>query len=211
MLSVSLLQRYFDACQFDRLVKGVVANGSPLPLPLQARLSHAAPATAVALRRLVELTYGSTALSRQMSHVLVALQRPGGAFAGSDEACPVATAAVVAALGAVLREHGADERIESAYDRGLMALAAMQDREGLFAGPSDRSVQCRALTSAYVLSQLADDDRFRAAVRLADLENWFDLNGHRLDRATESLYRLAQVRVPSGVGAMSPTLAGIAA
>lgn len=209
MLSVSLLQRYFDAGQFDRMVKGLVANGSPLPLPLQARLSHAAPATAMALRRLVELTYGSTGLSRQMTTVLLALQRPGGSFAGDDEADPIATAAVAAALGAVLREHGEDERVRSAYERAVLALAGMQDGRGLFAGPADRSLQDRALTSAFALSLLADDEGFRASVRFADLESWFESNQRRLEPSTAGLYRLARVRTRAA--ALSPALAGVAA
>lgn len=208
MLSVTMLQRYFDATQFDRLVKGVASNGSPLPLPLVARLGYPAAGTALALRRLVELTYGPTSLSRQMTSLLLALQRTGGAFAGGEERCPLATAAAAAALGTILRDHGGDERVESAYEQAIAALASMQDSNGLFGGAGDRSLQDRASTSAFVFSVLADDDRFRETVRLADLQRWFDTHGTRLDRPTAELYRRATARQPV---ALTPAYAGIAA
>ena len=212
MLSVSLLQRYFDSGDYEKLVKSRADNGLPMPLPIQARLAHAVPATALALGRLVELTYGPTELSRQMTSLLLARQRPGGAFAGGDEAAdPLATAVAVAALGAVLRDHRPDDpRIDNAYEQALLALAGMQQPDGLFAGPADHTEQDRALTSAFLLSLLLEDDRFRQSVRLADALSYFESRYHQLDRPVATLYRLAHARRPAAAIA-SPVVAGIAA
>lgn len=212
MLSVNMLQRFLDAGDYTRIVRAIAGNGVAIPLPLQARLAYPAAATALGLRRLVELTYGPTGLSRSALSILLHLQRPDGSFAGSCERDPLATAAAASAFSAVLDHHGpaAGPEVEPARDRALDALAAMQDERGLFLGPDDRTWQDQALTSAFVLSLLAGDERFCAAVRVADALTWFDDNERRLEPATEELIALAKADQPLAIR-QTPALAAIAA
>lgn len=199
MLSVNLLQRYFDASEFEKAVRILASNGTPAPLPLQARLAFPAPATGLMLRRLVELTYAATALSRSMTTLLIHLQRPDGSFAGSSERCPLATAAAAAGLAAVARHHGPSDGAdaEAALHRALAALASMQDDHGLLGGPDDRTTADRALASAYALTVLADEPALPHALRLADLVGWFEEHHTRLDRPTHRLLELARAKHPA--------------
>ncbi len=73
MLSVYLIERYFKRGRWDSLLDGLAGNGLEMPLPLRARLSGSPTAvTALALRRVGQLSWGPTALSRAMRERLVA-------------------------------------------------------------------------------------------------------------------------------------------
>ncbi|MFW6060266.1 MAG: hypothetical protein ACODAQ_08790 [Phycisphaeraceae bacterium] len=201
MLTVDQIQRQFEAGEYEKLLRAVADNGMELPLPLRIRLSQGAvPTIALALRRLVELTYGPTPLSHDMTDALLARQAPDGAFvAGGDGPDPLATATAVAALNQLIADHSAAATapIIQARDRALAALAQMQDGDGLFHCPDDRDEAQRGLVAAFILSLLAGDEKCRATIRLADLLNWFDQRLHRLDRDTAQLYRLARAADPS--------------
>jgi len=192
MLSVNLLEKYFEAARFERILEGVLDNGLELPLSLRIRLSQSHfAAAALGLRRVVELTYVPTSLSREMTHMLLEAQEPNGSY-GYD---PLTTATVAAALGKVLREHhdGDQPEVTRAYHGAMAALGAMQDDRGLFVAVDDRDEQQRALTGAFILWLLADDEPFRESVRLAELLDWFESNSDRLDRGTLRLWQMARV------------------
>ena len=219
MLSVNLIQRYSEAQEWSRIVKALAGNGMPLPLPLQSRLSFAAPATALALRRVAELTYGPTALSRALTAQLLHLQRPDGSFpagaaAASGAGDALATAAAVAGLSALLDEpahrDACGPQAEWALERALAALAAAQDEDGLFVSEDDRTWQDRAQTSAFVLALLSANESFRGSVRVADLLTWFEENESRLESSTLALLDLARADAPRPV-APSRAVAAIAA
>jgi hypothetical protein len=153
---------------------------------------------ALALRRLVELTYGPTAQTRELAADLLALQNPDGSFSGAEPGCgdPLATAAAAAALGRVIREHpGEGPALEPAYRRALGALGQMQDVDNRvgFAGASDRSDADRRLITAFILFLLTGDAAFRSAVRFADLMNGFDDHADELDEPTRQLWTMARM------------------
>lgn len=208
MVSVTLIQRHFERGGFDKLA-AVLRSSAPGSLPLRARLAHQAPATGLALRRVVELTYGPTNLSRTMVGVLIHLQRSDGSFAGASERDPIATAAAAAGLGAVVADpmFRGQPLVETALDRAIQALASMQDGQGLFSGPADRTWQDRALTTAFIVHVLANNSRFRETVRLADIATWFDEHAHRLDDVTRELFDLAWVSQPGRIQDMLTPLA----
>lgn len=208
MLSEPTIRRCFEQNDHERMLKAVAANGTPMPLPLRARLgSDPAAGVALGLRRLVELTYGPTALSREMTHTLLALQRPDGGWgdggaAGDgrslftqDRADPLATACAVAALSRVDSHQPAarDPRLTTAIQRGLRVLVELQREDGLFDAGDDRDEGARLLTAAFVLFLLAGHAGFRSTVRFADLMNPFDDRSGRLDRATEELLAIARL------------------
>ena len=199
MLSVNLIDRFFRARRYEPLLEGLATNGMVLPLPLRVRLSQSpVPAVALGLRRLVELTYGPTSLSGEMTGFLLAAQAEDGSFDGD----PLATAAAAAALGRVIHEQpaAADQAVTAARGRALAALAAMQNDSDLFDGCDDGTEQDRALTGAFVLYLLAGDDDFRQSVRYGDLMNWFEQHRDRLDADTNQLWRIARLDSPVATG-----------
>ena len=200
MLSAELIQRHFEAQDYEKLLRDVLSNGLDLPLPLRVRLSQGpVAAIALGLRRLAELTYGPTPLGRAMLGELLERQREDGAFAGGGGwPDTLATATVIAALNQIAADHPkmAIESAISARERALSALAAMQGDDGLWRCPDDRDHGQRALVSAFIYSLLAADESFRATVRLADLLSWFDERLNRLDQSTRMLYRLGRAAEP---------------
>ncbi|MEM9420088.1 MAG: hypothetical protein AAGA25_13695 [Planctomycetota bacterium] len=198
MLSVSLIERTLEARDYDRLLRDLADNGMEIPLSLRLRLCQcpAAP-VALALRRLVELTYGPTRLSRELVERLLLSQSPEGGFAADcgHDRDPLVAAAVLAGLGRVAADHvsAANDDLFDSLDRGYAALAELQDCDGLFSSPSDRSLADRAMTSAFILSLLGSEPRFRDAVRLSELFRWFEAQEGRLDRHTQHLWDLASI------------------
>jgi len=214
MLSVSLIERTLETRDHDRLLRGLADNGMALPLALRMRLAEGVTApTALALRRLVELTYGPTALSRQLVDRLLDQQQPDGSFSGGTrepggtggtggggQACGVdvlATATALAALSRVVREHpaSATPALRAALARGFVALAGLQDCDGLFTASADRSLADRAMTTAFIMSLLASDQNFRGTVRVFEAYRWFEQRDGQLDRHTQHLWDLASVSI----------------
>lgn len=200
MLTAEMIHRHFEAGDYEKLLREVAANGMEPPLPLRLRLSQGSvPAIALGLRRLVELTYGPTPASHDMLAALLARQRADGAFvAGGDGPDPLATATAAAALGQVVADHpaAATEPVSAARERALAALGAMQGADGLFHCPEDRDQSQRGLVAAFIFSLLAHDERFRAAIRLAEPMTWFEEHREGLDGPTRTLYRLARAAGP---------------
>ncbi|MFN3169060.1 MAG: hypothetical protein ACE37H_18590, partial [Phycisphaeraceae bacterium] len=108
MLSISAIDRALDSRDYDRLLRDLSRNGLIMPLPLRVQLAEsAAGARGLGLRRLVELTYGPTALTRQLVADLLRAQLPTGAVAdAAGRASCLLTAAFAAGLGRALRDHG---------------------------------------------------------------------------------------------------------
>ena len=200
MLSVSLLERTLDARDHDRLLRELADNGQPLPLSLRVSLGQSETAPlALALRRLVELTYSPTDLSRRLVDRLLLAQHPDGTFAGSPERDrdPLTTAVALAGLARVAREHPGSlaAELDHALERGFAALSELQDCDGLFSAPADRSLADRALTTAFIISLLGDTPRFRGTVRLNEAYRWFETHDARLDRSTRRLWDLARLAI----------------
>ncbi|MEM9110107.1 MAG: hypothetical protein AAGC72_08785 [Planctomycetota bacterium] len=187
MLSINTIDRALESRDYDRLLRDLAKNGLVMPLPLRVQLAESsAGARGLGLRRLVELTFGPTALSKQLSESLLRLQSPEGAIldAAGRPSC-LLTAAFAAGLGRVLRDHGdrlGDRlaEIQSSCDRSLGRLAAMQREDALFAGPEDRDEQDRLLTSAFIGYLLVDAPGFAAVCR-----------GHELLSALEDRLEIA--------------------
>jgi len=217
MLSDHLIQKLFDTQDHGRMIACLAENGTAMPLALQARLAQPIAAAGLGLRRLVELTYGPTPLGHDMADALLAAQSPDGSFQGTCDRDPLATATAAAGLAAVLREApvgrgfatnrglagGLEQddprasRLADALDRALASLAAMQMEDGLFCHGDDRTLEDRALTSAFVLFLLARLPGFREAIRFADLMTWFDERADRLGDETLQFYHMASLDDPA--------------
>lgn len=216
MLSDNLIQKLFDTQDHGRMIGCLADNGTTLPLALQSRLTQPIAAAGLGLRRLVELTYGPTPLSRDMTAALLDGQLACGSFVSNSDRDPLVAAAAVAGLAAVWREHHGSAEGQSgltdAMDRAMAALSAMQMEDGLFCHGDDRTLEDRALTSAFVLFLLARLPRFREAVRFADLMTWFEERADRLSDETLELYHMARLDDPTRQPIVADArLAGLAA
>jgi len=197
MLSVNLISRLFHTAQHGRLLDRIVHNGLEAPLPLRIRLEQS-PASAIALglRRLSQLTYRPTALSTEMVEDLLARQ-DGRGMIDNDLTASVAT---TAALHATRRQTGPGltrDRIETALHRGVAAIALCQHGDGLLADETDRTLEDRALTTAFALYLLSECEPFRTTVRFAEMLSWFEDRVARLDDATQRLWLMARTDATS--------------
>lgn len=208
MLSVNLMQRTLEAGDHDRLLRELSDNGLTLPLSLRVALSASEPAVlGLALRRLVELTYGPTSLSRDLIGKLLDHQQADGTFLDRAEASahrreetpdPLTTAAALAGLARLMAEHPGfsyDPPLTGRLEQGFAALGRLQDCDGLFTAPADRSLADRALTTAFIVNLLGAVPAFRGAVRLYELRGWFDRNDGGPDRHVRALWDLASVNL----------------
>ena len=203
MLSVSLIERTLETADHDRLLRDLADNGLVLPLPIRIALAQSdAAVLALALRRLVELTYGPTDLSRRLIDRLLHAQRPDGAFAGESDhqADPLVSAVVLAALSKAAADHPAvaSPALKLALEHGYAALAQLQDCDGLFCAPADRTLADRARTTAFIFHLLTPVPGFRVAVRLLDVRDWFERRDGQLERATQQLWNLARIGLCEG-------------
>jgi hypothetical protein len=172
MLSIQTIDRTLESKDYDRLLRDLTRNGLVMPLPLRVQLAESpVGAKGLGLRRLIELTYGPTSLSRQLIADLLRVQSPtGAALDAAGRASCLLTAALAAGLGRVVRDHGGrgDDTIgevRQAYERSLACLASMQSEDGLFASPQDRHERDRLLTSAFVAYLLIDAPGFAETCR----------------------------------------------
>lgn len=202
MITAHRLQKWFETGRYETILDGLAANGLLLPLPLRIRLTQIpAGVVALGLRRLLELTYDPASPTADgMRRWLLTAQSPDGSFAGD----PLATAAVAAAMIRLdrhcspslpsLRCDRDDSPVVRAYQRALDALAAMQDQDGLFHAPEDRTPADRTLAAAFVAYLLADEPVFRQVVRFADLMDTLAENHEALDAEAQAILDIAQMQ-----------------
>ena len=201
MITENLIERHFNSGRYEALLDILAANDSPLPLTLRVRLAQQ-PACCVglALGRLVDLTWCSTALSRAMTGFLVE-QLENEISIAKD---PLALAVIAAGLGKIATEHTATSNCEvtTIREQALINLAGLQNTDAsqpLFGAADDRTVQERALVSVFILHLLVRDQEFRRVVCFAELLSWFEQHRRQLDDDTQQLIDLARLRMGSCV------------
>lgn len=210
MLSIQLIDKTLQQGDHDRLLRELARNGLVMPLPLRVRLGGSGiGATAMGLRRLVELTYGPTALGRELAERLIAAVVPGtGVLNDEGQPCPVLTAAAAAGLGRLLRDHGHlmgedHPPTQQAHREAIDALARMQAADGLFAGPVDRTAEDRLLVSAFIAYLLLDDHAFASRCQRHALLTALEEQRDRAAPATAELIEMARMSGPVVAAAVS--------
>jgi len=200
MLSIHAIDRALETRDYDRLLRDLSRNGLVMPLPLRVQLAEsAAGARGLGLRRVIELTYGPTALARQIIRDLIRAQGPQGAVvdAAGRPSC-LLTACFAAGLGRALRDHAdrlGDEldEIRAAYQRALAALAAMQRSDAMFASPQDRNLPDRLLTSAFIAYLLIEAPAFAETCSGHALLSSLEDNLDACEPAAEQLINMARL------------------
>jgi hypothetical protein len=197
MLSLHAADRMLQTADHQGIIDRLHQGGLPLSLPLRARLAHATPATALAMRRLRELVLNEPPALRLAAATLLMLQRPDGGFDGSCEADPLATGCAAAALGG--SGPGAakpDAQLERASEAALAALARMQSGDGLFDGRDDRTLEDRVTVGVMIAHLLGRCESFHRVCRSADLVAALRRHEPRMDPQTRRLWLLAEADKP---------------
>lgn len=200
MLSVHAIDRALEAKEYDRLLRDLGRNGLVMPLPLRVQLAESpVGAKGLGLRRLVELTFGPTALAKQLIGALIRSQSPTGAVldAAGRSSC-LLTSAFAAGLGRVLRDHAGrlgvlGDEVRLSYDRALASLASLQRGDGLFAGPEDRDDQDCLLTSAFIAYLLLDSPGFASTCGGHALLSALEDRADSVNADTQQLVHMARL------------------
>jgi hypothetical protein len=182
MQTARQIERFWNAKQYDRLAKELLAARLEASHRLITELSQNVPAAALALIRMDELNQSHHPLTQKLIHCLLAAQESDGGWGE-----PLVTALCLRAL---LCSRGQGVAIQ----RGMTYLAAMQKAEGAWPLVPIRRTTEDAFVSAFILFQLAGDPSFRAAVRFDDAVQWFVQNEPNLDEDTRRLWQRASLR-----------------
>ncbi|MEM6331919.1 MAG: hypothetical protein AAF823_01105 [Planctomycetota bacterium] len=150
----------------DRVIDAVVRGGLPLSLTLRVRLAASPSACrGLLLRRLTDISFGPTRLSRSLTKRLLDDQASDGGWEGD----PLATACVVAALARVTAEHRADDAPQRALRRGVVWLGSRQGVGGGLRLDDDARPAVAASVGALVLYLLDRVPEAWAVLRRSDL------------------------------------------
>lgn len=196
MLSLTRIDQLTAHHHTGPLLDELVRNGLVIPLPLRVRLIGApAGVWGLALRRLLELTYGPTPLADQLSRRILAGLEEGHAHTGwtdqDGDLCPIASAAALSGLLRLNRDYpqrAQELGVAGGIQRGLNAFQALQGPDGLIQGPGLNDVRVRLLATAMVAYLLAGWPEFRAAVRWFDLVDAMERLQDQHDRDTAQLW-----------------------
>jgi hypothetical protein len=182
MQTTRQIDRFWNARQYDRLTRELLSARIEFSPRLLAELARPVPSAALALIRLDELNQGVHPLNEKLIRTIIAAQEGDGGWGDL----------IVSAL--CLRALMCNRGQGIAIDRGIAYLAALQKTEGPWPSVPIRRTTEDAFVSAFILFQLADQEAFRAAVRLDDAIDWFVQNEPNMDPDSRRLWHRASLR-----------------
>jgi hypothetical protein len=200
MFSLQHMQRQFTAGRFDLLLKSVTHNGLQLPGELEEHLHlHPVCATALALRRALEVSYGRPdAQTGRMVAFLLEAQEADGSFGFA----PLPTACGLVALGSILQDapNGSLPAIRpqalaqahAAASGALHAMITQQVADGLPRMRPDQApllMVSDAMDWAFVLLLLSEDTTWEHQQATEPLHRWFARHQQQLPIAITQLWR----------------------
>ena len=182
MITLRHIERLFFEHKHLKLFRELALGRPEADCALEPFLARAVPAAAMGVIRLDELNQSHTPLYRRLINaVLTAQQRDGG---WED---PMVTAVCLRAL--MTSTIHAD-----AVAKGLALLAGLQKSDGAWPREPIRRMPADALTSAYILLQLAEREVFRGTVRFDAAVRWLECHVHPLEPHVQRLWTHAAVR-----------------
>jgi hypothetical protein len=182
MITVKQMERAWNARQYERLYRDLVAFRPEATLRMDFESGWAAPAAAMALIRMDELSQSHAPLFGKLLRALIATQQPDGGW-GDVTTTALCLRALLCGDG-----HGL------AVEQGLAFLAKLQRPNGLWPQLPHHRLPEDANASAAVLHHLGDQPAFQASVQLADALAWFELNETYLDHSARELWNRASRR-----------------
>lgn len=182
MTTVRQIERFWNAKQFDRLLRDLLTGRPEGALELAQKVRLIPAATAVAMIRLDELAQAHVPLFGRLIRTLLNTQDADG---GWGDAMTTALC-----LRALMLGSGSGDSI----DRGLSYLAMLQKENGAWPIVPIRRTEEDATTTAFVLYQLAEVAIFRSAVRFDDALDWLARHNMGFEPQTRRLAQRAAAR-----------------
>jgi hypothetical protein len=185
MQTVRHIERLWNARQYTKLFGELIANRPESIFRLELGTPTSTLAAAMGVIRLDELNQAHVPLYSTFIRALVASQEKDGGWGDAT--------ITTLCLRALMLGKGTGESI----DQGLRYLGDLQKSDALWPKIPFRRMPGDACVSAFVLHQLADDERFRAAVRFDDAVNWFEAHEKTLEPEARRLWDRAKLRCGS--------------
>ena len=182
MQTVRQIERLWTARQYAKLFRELTCHRPEGGFRMELEAGSAA-AAAMGIIRLDELNQVHAPLYNTLLRAVLATQEADGGWGD-------VTLTALCLRGLMLGKHTGGEAIA----RGLAYLASLQRPEGLWPKIPLRRMPGDAYVSAVVLYHLAEDDRFRAAVRFEDVTAWLEGNRTSLEPAAQKLWDHAALR-----------------
>lgn len=182
MMTVRQIERLWNARQYGRLFREMMAGRPEASLRLEGEIARSATAAAVAIIRLDELSQPHVPLFGTLVRAILASQERDGGWGE-----PMATSLCLRAL---LCGNGHGEAVE----RGMRYLADLQKDEGIWPAVPLRRMPADPYVSAFVLFQLGSDASFRTAVRFDRALRWYAESESGLDGESRRLWDRAGLR-----------------
>jgi hypothetical protein len=194
MMTVRHLERQWNARHYAKLLDEILEARPEAWFTFDRQASQTARAAALTLIRLEELDQAHVSLAASLRRTLLAMQESDGGWGDA--------AVSALCLRALLLGRGAGISV----DRGLAYVATLQQPDGIWPAVPIRRMPADAATSAFILSQLADEPRFAQAVRLADAFAWFAKHQTSLDSRTTHVWQRMRARCLSRLESAGPVL-----
>jgi hypothetical protein len=182
MQTVKQIERLWNARQYGRLFRDLIANRPESSFPLGIDTPTSAVAAAIGIIRLDELNQPHVPLYGTLVRAIVASQEKDGGWGDAI--------VTTLCLRALMLGRGSGEAIQ----RGLKYLADLQKSEGAWPRIPFRRMEGDACVTAFVLYELGDEPRFRQSVRFDDAVDSFAASDHSLDPEARRLWERAQMR-----------------
>ncbi|HEX4794407.1 MAG TPA: hypothetical protein VH370_11475 [Humisphaera sp.] len=176
MVTNRQIERLWTAKGFTKLYQELVASRPESGFELQPNTTEGEAAAALAMIRLDELSQSYLPLYSRLIRAILCKQQDDGGW-GDLPTTALCLRALLAGNGDGL-----------AIERGLEYLASLQKEEGIWPAAPIRRLPEDPRVSLFILYQLGDHPRFRAAVDFSRAVSWFECNRHRLDANLQSLW-----------------------
>jgi hypothetical protein len=182
MMTVRHLERQWTAKHHTKLLEELLEARPEAWFRFDPQASPAARAAALTLIRLEELDQAHVPLAATLRRTLLTMQESDGGWGD-----PAVSALCIRSL--LLGNGGGP-----AVDRGLGYLANLQQSDGIWPAAPIRRMPADSATSAFILSQLAGERRFREVVRVDDAFAWFARHRDSLDVQTAQIWDSLRIR-----------------
>jgi hypothetical protein len=182
MLVVKQMEKLWESRKYGRLLEELLAWRVESLAADELRQHACLASAALALIRLDELHQGNATICPTFIRAILAHQDRDGGWGD-----PMLTALCLRALSI---NDGSGE----GPARGLAYLADLQQASGIWPRIPIRRMPQDAFVSAFVLLQLGENERFRAAVDLTAALAWFESHLDECDGPTRILWSHAKLR-----------------
>jgi len=181
-MTVQHIQKLWDARKYPKLLSELILMRIEADVESDLAEKPSVCAAALGLIRLDELHQSHAPICSKFIRAIIAEQETDGGWGD------VMTTALC--LAALSLQNGDGQSI----DNGMAYLAQLQQPAGIWPRVPMRRMPEDAVVSAFVLLQLADNEKFRQMVRYQDAIAWFESHDLECEPVARTLWGLARVR-----------------